>query len=224
MEGKHFSRYLEQHNDYWNLDDILASEELVSVKALPTVQLNFLRAPNAHGNFGARTTNKSKQDVPIWLARLCVAKNWAALTVPLAYRATTRDILEADSLGCDLRRAVPQYYATGAHLAETTRDEAVAIIRALRASLKGRLKPILDSANLVSTGCSLESVGNNNRSAPNSSATARIVDRLDELELALHRAAQRANYDLLAIQTRDACRLRAAPLVAAYRRKRFESA
>lgn len=153
-------------NNYFSLEDILASQERVPITTKQDLpQLGFLD-PQSHyqidpTNLAAGTT----LELPLWMVKDLKARGRAQVELPKTWSLSQRQIIHADPNVVDLHRLGPHFYQTGCHIVkqisggQNLDDEAEAVSNILVDTLTKRFRRIMDaSANaeakdtLVNTG------------------------------------------------------------------------
>ncbi|CAA2949646.1 probable DNA replication complex GINS protein PSF3 [Olea europaea var. sylvestris] len=109
---------------YYNIDDILAEEELV-----PAV---FQHAANGVGLFDSSDdTNKveagSKVELPFWLVCELYLRQLVSIMVPPCFdkESKTREEIGADAAHVDLRSRCPYFYELGCKIAPLIGDKTI---------------------------------------------------------------------------------------------------
>ena len=108
--------------DYYDIDDILATQERVPSRLeVPLYNLGFLD-PNSEGD---HLQAGMKIELPFWLAKdLCSRRRRiASVELPKPYREGYRQILKADANVVDLHKLGPYYYNFGTKLLHFSFDE-----------------------------------------------------------------------------------------------------
>lgn len=136
---------LHTSNDYFNIDDILASQQRVPCSfELPVYRLGYLN-PNSTDEHLAVGT---KMDLPFWLARaMCTRRRKiVAVEPPKAYREAQREIISADASVVDLQKLGPYYYSLGMKLLCFEEIERAALATSLLETFLRRFRGIMDSS------------------------------------------------------------------------------
>ena len=116
--------------DYFNLDDILATQEKVPSRfELPVYRLGFLD-PSTNDEHLSKGT---KLDLPYWLARdLCTRRRKiVSVEIPKVYGENYRQIFKADANVLDLHKMGPYFYKFGVKLLHFEHVDAGVIARSL---------------------------------------------------------------------------------------------
>lgn len=110
-----YTRFSSNTDNYFNLEDILASQEKVPVKTeLPMFRLGFLNSTSDSEHILPGT----KMELPFWLATgLCSRKRKiVSVEMPKFYRTGYREIFTADANVVDLHKMGPYFYSFGTKL------------------------------------------------------------------------------------------------------------
>ena len=110
-----YTRFFSNTDNYFNLEDILSSQEKVPVKTeLPMFRLGFLNSSSDNEHILPGT----KMELPFWLATgLCSRKRKiVSVEMPKFYRAGYREIFTADANVVDLHKLGPYFYSFGTKL------------------------------------------------------------------------------------------------------------
>lgn len=129
---------------YYDVDDILAEEELV-----PSV---FKHAANGVGLFDSSdSTNKveaaSRIELPFWLVRELYLKHLISIWVPPSFdkESKTREEIGADAAHVDLRSRCPYFYSLGCKIAPLVGDKTIGPF--LLVAFRTRYKEVLIKAH-----------------------------------------------------------------------------
>ena len=117
--------------DYYNIDDILATQERVPSKLEVQIHnLGFLDPNSEGGDLQAG----SKFELPFWLAKdLCSRRRRiVSVEMPKTYREGYRQILKADANVVDLHKLGPYYYNFGTKLLHFSFEENSQIAKSLQ--------------------------------------------------------------------------------------------
>ncbi len=177
-EGSHSGSYTSSgtppNNNYFSIDDILASDQRVPCQfELPVYRLGFLDPSTNQEHLEVGT----KLELPFWLAKvLCSRKKLiVSVELPKAYREAQRDILSADAKVVDLYRLGPFYYSLGVKLLYFNHLERRDLSKSLLEAFLNRFRLIMDTS----------------QHAFQTSSTA-LTTKLDETERKLFLVGQRA--------------------------------
>ena len=124
------STYPRHADDYYDINDILASDSKVPcVFEMQVLRLGFLVPGTSVENIAIGT----KMDLPYWLARaLCSKrKQIVSVDVPKAYKDAYREVMRADANVVNLQKLGPYYYCTGVKLLNFELQETEALSRTL---------------------------------------------------------------------------------------------
>ena len=160
--------------DFFDLDDILASQQKVPCQfEQPVYRLGFL-SPQASGE---HILTGSKMELPLWLARVLGSRRRGIVKVdlPKQYRETQRDIMSADASVVDLYKQGPYFYAMGVKMLCFDHLERGDLARSLLEAFLNRFRPIMDTSHHTLD-----------------IATTPLVERLDKAERELFRTGVRA--------------------------------
>ncbi|KAM7463496.1 hypothetical protein LguiA_031617 [Lonicera macranthoides] len=129
---------------YYDIDDILAEEELV-----PAI---FKEAANGVGLFDSSDdTNKvepgSKVELPFWLASELHLRQAVSINVPPCFNKKTRDEIGADAAHVDLRGRCTYFYELGCKIAPLVGDKTIGSV--LLCAFRTRYKEVLIKAHTV---------------------------------------------------------------------------
>lgn len=181
-EGSHSGTYTSSistppNDDYFSIDDILASDQRVPCQfELPVYRLGFLDPSTNQEHLEVGT----KLELPFWLAKaLCSRKKQiVSVELPKAYREAQRDILSADAKVVDLYRLGPFYYSLGVKLLSFNHLERRDLSKSLLEVFLNRFRFIMDTS----------------QHAFQTSTTA-LTTKLDEKERKLFSVGQKAMSD-----------------------------
>lgn len=173
---------------------------------VPAKGLGFLQ----HASNKKDITVGSKMDLPLWLVqslsnprnRLKLVK--VGLTKP--YKATYREILQADSSVVDLHKLGPYYYALGQQLLLLQHNESIPLSETLLKAFCQRFMKIMD---LSWNSLNCDNSGN--------------IKKLDEMERKLYERGQHSLHTFHRWDLGHSRKLEASSLVSRYKkRKRSE--
>ncbi|CAK9326261.1 unnamed protein product [Citrullus colocynthis] len=126
---------------YYDIDDILAEEELVSVV--------FQKAVNGVGIDPSSETDSvesgSKVELPFWLAQELHLRQVAVMGLPSCFNQRTRLEIQADAAFVDLRSRCPFFYEFGCKIAPLVGDRTIGSW--LLSTFKSRYKEVLTKAH-----------------------------------------------------------------------------
>ena len=114
-----YTRFNNQSDNYFNIDDILATHEKIPCTTeKPINRLGFLHPSNVESE---HIMPGAKMELPYWLATgLCNNKRRVvSIDLPKSYRKAYREILSADANVVDLHKLGPYFYAFGSKLCQS---------------------------------------------------------------------------------------------------------
>ncbi|CAH2056785.1 unnamed protein product [Thlaspi arvense] len=130
-------------SQYYNIDDILAEEELV-----PAV---FQVAANVRLFDSSDDSNKvepgSKVELPFWLACELHLRQAVSINLPTCFNQKTREELAADAAHVNLKNRCPYFYELGQKLLSLVGDRTIGPL--LLATFQKRYKEVLIKAQTV---------------------------------------------------------------------------
>nr|XP_043613843.1 DNA replication complex GINS protein PSF3-like [Erigeron canadensis]XP_043613844.1 DNA replication complex GINS protein PSF3-like [Erigeron canadensis] len=130
---------------YYDLDDILADEELVPVV--------FLEAVNGIGLVDStetvRVEPKSKAELPFWLAKELHLRQAVSVSVPPCYNNKTREEIGADGAHVDLRSRCSYFYELGCKIVQLIGDKTIGSL--LLVAFQTRYKEVLIKAHTAAS-------------------------------------------------------------------------
>ncbi|CAL1544076.1 unnamed protein product [Lymnaea stagnalis] len=197
-----FSTAGESVNSYFNIDDILASQE--------KIPCSFNVDVAAMGYLDQSTTNVdisvgTKLELPFWLARYLYrgTRSIVSLETPKSYREGYRHILKADPNVVDLHRLGPFFYLFGGKLISFQLPDADDIASILLKTFQGRFRRIMDgSQNALHTDLTGQ------------------VSMLDEQERQLFAAGQQGLHDFQKWENRESEKLSTSVMIANHRKRK----
>jgi len=189
-------------DNYFSIDDILASQERVLCK-FEVVVINM-----GHLDPGSESPHLqpgTQLELPLWLARTVCTGNHriASVELPKSYRAGHREILSADASVVDLRRYSAYYYNVGSWLLTFDLPEVPDVARSLLQTFQTRLRRIMDASQNSLDADSLA-----------------LVETLDEAERAIFAAGQQGLSEFLMWETRQSERLVSSNMVANLKKRK----
>lgn len=125
-----YTRYNDESQNYYNVEDILASQEKVPCSCEITLhRLGFLNPSND----GEHIVPGTKLDLPLWLAQGLHGRRRNIITVdlPKTYKANMREILSADPNIVDMHTNSPFFYAFGTKLLTFQHQESTDVGKSL---------------------------------------------------------------------------------------------
>lgn len=124
------SRSGHTESNFFDIDDILASEQRVPCKfEQKVIGLGFIDQTSDEDDIQEGT----KLELPLWLAAALRGRRRAIVNVdlPKQYREAYRDVLTADANVVDLHKLGPYYYACGTKLLAFDHPEKGAVSKSL---------------------------------------------------------------------------------------------
>ncbi|KAB1217609.1 DNA replication complex GINS protein PSF3 [Morella rubra] len=126
---------------YYDIDDIIADEEVVSVI--------FQKAVSGVGIDPSSETDNvevgSKVELPLWLAHELQLRQAVSMNVPSCFNQKTRLEIQADSACVNLRSRCPYFYEFGSKIAPLVSDRTIGPL--LLSAFKSRYKEVLTKAH-----------------------------------------------------------------------------
>ena len=125
-----YNRFTNLSDNYFNIEDILASHEKVPCTTeQPLQRLGFLNPSTDSEHIMPGT----KMELPYWLATgLCSKKRKiVSIELPKSYKRGYREILSADANVVDLHKMGPYFYAFGSKMLSFEHQESEDIAVAL---------------------------------------------------------------------------------------------
>ncbi|KAJ8042254.1 DNA replication complex GINS protein PSF3 [Holothuria leucospilota] len=127
-----YTRYHDETQNYYNIDDIIASQEKVPCTCEVTLhRLGFLNPSNE----GDDIIPGTKLDLPLWLAGGLGLhgrrRNIVSVDLPKVYKSNMREILSADANVVDMRKTSPHFYAFGTKLLNFQHEESADVSKML---------------------------------------------------------------------------------------------
>ncbi|XP_072024664.1 DNA replication complex GINS protein PSF3-like [Amphiura filiformis] len=197
-----YNRFTNQTDNYFNIEDILASHEKVPCTLEQQLyRLGFLN----QGNDSEHIMPGTKMELPYWLATgLCSKKRKIVrIDLPKSYKKGYREILTADANVVDLHKMGPYFYAFGSKLLSFEHQESEDISVALLETFIGRFRRIMD----------------NSQNAYNQD-TSKLTEKLDEMERSLFRAGQHSLNSFQEWETRRMTKIAASEMVSSHRKRK----
>ncbi|EDO34905.1 predicted protein [Nematostella vectensis] len=189
-------------NDYFDLDDVLATQERIPCKLeVQIYNLGFLD-PSSEGD---HLHSGSKLELPLWLAReLCSRRRKiVSVEIPKGYKESYREILKADANVVDLHRLGPYFYEIGTKLMHFEYDENPQIVKAIQETFIKRFRKIMDSS----------------QNAPNEDSTS-LTSKLDHLERQLFEKGKKGIKEFLQWEAGQMSKLTTSDTVINHRKRK----
>ncbi|RNA39904.1 DNA replication complex GINS PSF3-like [Brachionus plicatilis] len=190
-------------NGYFNIQDIMASQERISCKfEIDVTNMGFLDSSSHDSNIKVG----SKLDLPYWLVKAIYNEKFKFVNIDLPkwYKKFYHDILEADACVVDLRKMGPYYYDFGVlllNLVET--DIGLNIARTLLSCFRSRFRRIMDLS-----------------SQTDHRDLYKAISKLDFTETEIYKAGQSDANGFIRWQRREFCKLLPSIIVTANKNKR----
>ncbi|TXG50127.1 hypothetical protein EZV62_026002 [Acer yangbiense] len=130
-----------QNANYYDIDDILAEEELVPVvfyKSANGVKVD----PTAEKDC---VEKGAKVELPFWLAQELYLRQAVSLSIPTCFNQNTRREIQADAACVDLKSRCPYFYEFGCKIAPLVGDRTIG--KMLLSTFQMRYKEILTKAH-----------------------------------------------------------------------------
>ncbi|XP_006857266.2 DNA replication complex GINS protein PSF3 isoform X2 [Amborella trichopoda] len=127
---------------YYDIDDIIVDEELVSVVFQVTANGVGLLDPGSETN---SVEQGAKIDVTFWLAQELYLREAASINLPMHFNQKTRKEVQADPECVDLRSRCPYFYELGYKIAPMVADKELGTFISL--TFNGRYKEILSKSH-----------------------------------------------------------------------------
>lgn len=195
-------RSLASRHDFFNLGDILASQQRIPCQFEQAVyRLGFLDSQTQ----GEHIESGTKMELPLWLARALGGRrrNIIKVDLPKQYREQQRDILRADANVVDLYKQGPYFYSMGVKLLFFDHLERSELAKCLLETFLNRFRRIMDTAHHAF-----------------SSDITPLTSRLDETERLLFNIGQRSVVAMEKWERGRSHRIEASDVVQRRKRKR----
>mmetsp|Transcript_81980 Transcript_81980/g.206262 ORF Transcript_81980/g.206262 Transcript_81980/m.206262 type:complete len:207 (-) Transcript_81980:150-770(-) len=112
--------------DFWDIDEILAEQYEVTVRATNDIVGGGLLLPTGAGPVGKDLPEGSKVNVPFWIAQSLVRRNTAVLELPTIYGTAAQEDLQHDPIVCRLGDKSSYYFEVGLRIAHLLKEHALA--------------------------------------------------------------------------------------------------
>ena len=188
--------------NYLSIEDVIMSgEKLPCVFEVAAKGLGFLQ----HASNKKDITVGSKMDLPLWLVQSLIRSRLKLVKVGLTkpYKATYREIIQADSSVVDLHKLGPYYYALGQQLLLLQHNETLPLSETLLKSFCQRFMKIMN-------------LSWNSLNCDNSSS----IKKLDEMERKLFEKGQVSLHSFHRWDLGNSRKLEASNLVSRYRKRK----
>ncbi|CAN6460093.1 unnamed protein product [Victoria cruziana] len=138
---------------YYEIDDIIMGEELVSVVFRVGANGVGVLDPGSDSN---SVEQGAKVDLPLWLAYELYLRQAVTLNVPPAFNQKTRKEIQADPACVDLRSRCPYFYEVGSKISPLVGDRSIGSF--LLEAFRGRYREVLSKAHSVASLAASKSV------------------------------------------------------------------
>lgn len=190
-------------NGYFNLEDILASQERIHCKfEIEVANMGFLDSSSVDEHIKVGT----KLDFPAWLVKSIYNDKFkfVNIEIPKWYKNFYHEILKADANVVDLRKMGPYYYHFGSHLVTIVDvDVGQSIAKILLWTFRNRFRKIMDLSSQTDHRDLYKS-----------------ITKLDVTETEIYKAGQLDMMGFIRWQRREFCKLLPSVIVTANKNKR----
>lgn len=190
-------------NGYFNIEDILASQERIHCKfEIEVANMGFLDSSSVDENIKVGT----KLDFPAWLVKSIYNDKFkfVNIEIPKWYKNFYHEILRADANVVDLRKMGPYYYHFGRHLVTIVDvDVGQSIAKILLWTFRNRFRKIMDLSSQTDHRDLYKS-----------------ITKLDITETEIYKAGQVDMIGFIKWQRREFCKLLPSVIVTANKNKR----
>ncbi|KMT18591.1 hypothetical protein BVRB_2g027220 [Beta vulgaris subsp. vulgaris] len=128
--------------NYYDIDDILAEEELIPVVFQKAATGVGLLDPSSETN---NIEQGAKVELPFWLANELNTRQAVVMSIPSCFNQMTRKEIQADPGSVDLRNRCQYFYELGCKIAPTAGDRTIGSF--LLYAFKNRYKEVLSKAH-----------------------------------------------------------------------------
>jgi len=190
-------------NGYFNIQDIMASQERISCKfEIEVANMGFLDS----SSYDTAIKVGSKLDFPAWLVKSIYNDKFkfASIEIPKWYKNFYHEILKADANVVDLRKMGPFYYEFGKMLASIVDpDVGLSIAKILLWTFRNRFRRIMDLSSQTDHRDLYKS-----------------ICKLDITETEIYKAGQMDMTGFIKWQRREFCKLQPSIIITANKNKR----
>lgn len=190
-------------NGYFNIEDILASQERIHCKfEIEVANMGFLDSSSVDEHIKVGT----KLDFPAWLVKSIFNDKFkfVNIEIPKWYKNFYHEILKADANVVDLRKMGPYYYHFGRHLVTIVDvDVGQSIAKILLWTFRNRFRKIMDLSSQTDHRDLYKS-----------------ITKLDITETEIYKAGQVDMLGFIKWQRREFCKLLPSIIVTANKNKR----
>ena len=109
---------------YWDIDDFLAEDELITAQAEQKCY-NLAVLDNSAKKDEMDLEAGAKVDIPLWLALRLGSHEFVGVDIPVIFRERFKKVLMADPSVVNLRDKSPYYYEIGIKLCEYIEDKTL---------------------------------------------------------------------------------------------------
>nr|XP_054748933.1 DNA replication complex GINS protein PSF3-like [Lytechinus pictus] len=197
-----YSRYSSNSDNYYDINDILATHEKIPCKVeLPLYRLGFLNP----GSDGENIRVGTKMDLPYWLVTGLLGRRRPLVSVepPKYFRGSYREIMSADANIVDLHKMGPYFYAFGTKILSFDFPESEDIAKSLIETYINRFRKVMDGSQNASHE-------DNNR----------LTSKMDESERSIYRAGQASLRSFQSWETRQITKICTSDMVANHRKRK----
>ncbi|XP_077214768.1 DNA replication complex GINS protein PSF3-like isoform X1 [Tasmannia lanceolata] len=127
---------------YYDIDDIMMEEELISVAFQVGASGVGLLDPGSETN---SVEQGAKVDLPFWLAHELYLRQAVSVNVPACFNQKTWKEIQADAACVDLRSRCPYFYELGCKIVPLVTDRSIGSL--LKYAFTGRYKEVLSKAH-----------------------------------------------------------------------------
>mmetsp|Transcript_23043 Transcript_23043/g.41617 ORF Transcript_23043/g.41617 Transcript_23043/m.41617 type:complete len:210 (+) Transcript_23043:97-726(+) len=108
--------------DYWSIDEILAEQQEVTVKASADIVGGGILYPSSIGTTQKDLREGAKVTVPFWLAQSMTRRHAVELDLPQIFSRSSQEDLQVDPAASRLGDKCPYYFEVGMKVASLLRD------------------------------------------------------------------------------------------------------
>ncbi|XP_058099662.1 uncharacterized protein LOC131244010 isoform X1 [Magnolia sinica] len=127
---------------YYDIDDIMMEEELISVVFQVGANGVGLLDPGSETN---NVEQGAKVDLPFWLAHELCLRQAVSINIPHCFNQKTRKEIQADAACVDLRTRCPFFYELGCKVTPLVGDRSIGSF--LLYAFSGRYKEVLSKGH-----------------------------------------------------------------------------
>ncbi|GAB4852741.1 hypothetical protein Ancab_016950 [Ancistrocladus abbreviatus] len=134
---------------YYDIDDILAEEEMIPVIFQKSATGVGLLDPGSETN---NVEQGAKVELPFWLAQELHARHAVTISIPPCFNQMTRKEIQADAASVDLRSRCSYFYELGCKIAPVVGDRTIGSF--LLYAFTNRYKEVLSKAYTTASAVS----------------------------------------------------------------------